>query len=333
MTVYIRPISYLLNNLLNISLASALILTISLSLSAQAAEPLNKVVAVVNDAVITQSELDKRIELVRKQKINLSAEQVLQELIKEQLQLEKAEQAGLTITDDKLDEMVAAIAQQNHFTLSQFKNIIEQEGMHFDDYKTHLKTQQIIGYLRQRAIVDKIEVSDKEVTQFLNSANMAALEGVQNNQYRIGHILIALTENPTELEIKQAHKKATELLKNLNKNDATHTDAFKDLGWRKTNDIPSFFANIVPQMSLNEIKGPIQSESGFHIIKLIDKHAPNSPLTKDVAEQKKQIIQIIKNRKATEKFNNWLDKLYTEAYIQNYLTQPQDNPQTDAQTP
>lgn len=312
MTTYIR--------LVCLSLA----LAFSLNTPAQAAlESLNKVVAVINDTVITQNELDKRIELVLKQNTTISQTQALEELIIEQLQLQRAKQMGVSIPDSKLNEMIEGIATQNHMSLSQFKEVIEAEGVAFEDYKKNLNTQQLIGYVRQKTILDTIEVSDKEVDHFLNSAkSMAQLQNMQSSQYRIGHILITLPQNPSALQIKQAQKEAQVVLKKLTANEAV---ALNDLGWRKTNELPTLFLSTITAMSKNEIQGPIQNESGFHIIKLLDKHVPQNTLSTNPSEKKKQIQHIIRNRKANEKLGIWLQKLRCEAYIQNYLENNVDN--------
>lgn len=322
MTLYIR--------LLCLSIGIAL--AFSFNTQAQASiESLNKVVAVVNDTAITQNELNSRIELARKQKASLSPAQGLEELIMEQIQLQRATQMGVTIPDSKLNAMVEGIAKQNHMSLVQFQEVIKNEGMAFEDYKNSLKTQQLIGYVRQRSILDSIEVTDKEVDHFLNSAlNMAQLQNAQSAQYHIGHILIALPQDPTAIQIKQAQKQAQILLKKLKANE---TVSLEDLGWRKTDELPTLFLNTVPSMAKNEIQGPIQSESGFHIIKLLDKHVPQNNLSKNPAEQRQQIQNIIKNRKANEKLTGWLQKLRSEAYVQNYLEEPlEDTQEPDAHT-
>lgn len=290
---------------------------LSLPISAQTLEPLNKVIAIVNNTVITQNELDERIELARKQKIQITSEQAAEELVMEQLQLQRATQMGASINDSSMDKMLEHIAKQNNLTLNELLNAVKSEGIKLDEYKKGLKNQQLISFARQKEVMDTITVTDQEVEQFLSSANSVVhSQNAQKTEYRIAHHLIALSSNPNPTELKNAQKQAQEIIEKLKNNQPT---PLQDLGWRKTVELPTLFVNIVPSMKKNEAIGPIQSESGLHIIQLLDKHAPKNALSSDPATQKQQAQQMIKNRKANEKLAIWLQKLRSDAYVQVYL--------------
>jgi peptidyl-prolyl cis-trans isomerase SurA len=292
-------------------------------------EQLNKVVAVVNNMIITQNELDQRIELAAQQDTTLSSKQALDELITEQLQLQRATERGLGISEAGLNKMLEHIAEQNKMTVSQLTKAIEQSGISLEEYKKSLKTQQIVSHLRQKEVLESVEVTPQEVEQFLKSAaQMAESQNAQNAQYHLGHILIPLAPMASPASVKAAHEQAKAIIRKLQNNQPV---SLTDLGWRKMNELPTLFVKIVPSMNKLDIHGPIQNESGLHVIQLLDKQGSKTVLSGDLDTQKQQAFQIIRNRKANEKLTLWIQKLKDEAFIQSYLAEVPEN--AHAQTP
>lgn len=298
----------------------SLALLFSTSVGAQEAlEPLDKVVAIVNNSVITQNEMDNRIKLANQQNANLSPKQAIEELVLEELQLQRAAEMKASINNASLDKILEHIAKQNKLTVEQLIKAIESEGLSLAEYKKSLKTQHLISHVRQKEVLEGIEISEQEVNQFLKSATQMA-QSQNAAHYRIGHILIPLAPHPSPSKLKEAQQQAEVIIQKLQARQAVEIN---DLGWRKAEELPTLFANIVPNMSTQSIQGPIQSESGLHIIQLLDKKGGQA-LSGNLETQKQQAYQIIRNRKANEKLSVWLQKLRNEAYVQLYLEDTQE---------
>jgi peptidyl-prolyl cis-trans isomerase SurA len=252
------------------------------------AEVLGRVAAIVEEDVILEQELDNEVSTIA-QRISASnaqmppesilRKQVLEKLIIDKLQRQLAEKAGITVTEEMLNNSAADIAQRNNMTLQQFREELQRQGLTYKNFLDNMRNEIIINQLRGREIGGRIKVTDREVDHYLETqeqeSNGTAI------QYHLGHILIAVREAAAAKEIQSAQSKANELVKKLRAGqDFTHTamtesgddNALKggDLGWRSLSDIPSLFSDIVVKMHTNEVADPIRSPSGFHIIKMLE---------------------------------------------------------------
>ena len=262
-------------------------------LSAQAAAEnkdyteLDRIVAVVNDDVITASELRQRIDTITQQMRQQRAplpplpvlrKQVLERIIINRIQLQLAAANGIRVDDETLNQTIRRIAEQNNMTLGQFRGVIEQDGFSFARFRESMREEIIITRLRQRQVDSRISVSDQEVDNFL--ANQK-IQGNANDEYRLGHILIALPEGASPGQIKAARKKAQQILDELRQgtdfvqeamavSDGQQALSGGDLGWRRAGELPTIFADVVRDMKTGDISDLIRSPSGFHIIKLMD---------------------------------------------------------------
>ncbi|WP_096367634.1 MULTISPECIES: peptidylprolyl isomerase [Thiohalobacter] len=259
-----------------------------LGLSAPAAaQPINRIVAVVNDDVILASELEDKVQLVRSQLAQQNTQapdpaqlerQVLERLIMERLQLQVAERNNIEVDDETLNANLRNIAAQNGVTLTEFRQTLEREGMDYAAFREELRSQIMINRLRQQTVINRIDISDQEVDNLL--ASQTAWSD-QTRDYHLGHILIATPEAASPEQIQAAERKATGVLDRLRGGaDFSETAVAVsesetaleggDLGWRKAAQLPSLFADVVRDMQPGEISDLIRSPSGFHIIKLID---------------------------------------------------------------
>lgn len=266
-------------------------LTISLCLMGTAqkvgAEVLDKIVAIVEDNVILEHELENEVAAIT-QKIQAGntamppeyvlRKQVLEKMIIQKLQQNLAEKAGITLSEDMLTNSATEIAQRNNMTLEQFKEELQRQGMSYKAFLDNMKNEIVINQLRGREIADRIKVTDREIEHFIETEDKAG-EGM--GEYHLGHILIAVKEGASADVIKKAHNKANSLVSDLrNGADFTKTamsesdddNALKggDLGWRGKNDIPTLFVDVVSKMSAGDVSDPIRSPSGFHIIKMLE---------------------------------------------------------------
>lgn len=248
---------------------------------------LDRIVAVVNEDVIVLSELEARLQSVLDQlqqshtnppPPGVLERQVLDRLIIDRLQLQLAEQTGLRIDDRRLNDSVAAIASQNGLSLREFRDILERDGYDFAKFREQIREQLLINQVQQRNVTDRITVSDRDIENFFATQQV---QGGRSSQYHLGHILIALPEGAAPEEIAAARNEAAQVVAELESGADFARMAIErshgqqaleggDLGWRKTEELPTIFADIVPQMSVGEVSDPIRSPSGFHIIKLLE---------------------------------------------------------------
>ncbi|SJM95897.1 Chaperone SurA [Crenothrix polyspora] len=251
------------------------------------AEQLDRIIAVVEDDVILERELEGEVTAVVK-KIQASKmemppwsvlrKQILEKMIVEKLQHLLAEKTGINISQDMLDSAAADIAQRNNMTPEQFKAELESQGLSYKDFLNNLRNEIIINQVRGKEIGGRINVSDREVEHYLETQDKF---GEESTQYHLGHILIAVKEAASSAEIQKAKAKADELVKKLRAgqdftqaaiSNSQDSNALKggDLGWRKIADVPTLFADVVSKLSQGDITDPIRSPSGFHIVKLME---------------------------------------------------------------
>lgn len=262
-------------------------LLFSIVCSAQAKQMLDKVVAVVNDGVITESELNKQVELSKKQilaqKMQLPEEsvlrkQVLQHLIDVDLQLQMAKKNGVAVDDTELNQAIDKIASMNHATLTQLREEIIRQGMAWDEYRENIRKEILLSHLQQKAVGREVMVTNEQVDQYLKIEG-----GIVDRTaltYHIQNIVIPLGEEPTSEQVKKAKNKAEYLLTKIRKGDDFSRLAIEnssgefaleggDLGERHLAELPELFANEVVKMKVGQVTGPLRAGNGFQLIKLV----------------------------------------------------------------
>ncbi len=251
---------------------------------------LDRIIAVVNNDVITRVELDKRLQLVKKQlgsrtqlpEDAILRKQVLERMIMEKLQLQVARRSGIRVDDETVNRVIENIARENKLDMEQFRQVLERDGMSFAEFRENIRNELIINELRKRQVNSKITVSEQEVDNYL--ANQANLENRQQ-EYHLGHILVATPEAATPDQIRQARERAEALRARILAGEdfasiaigiADGPQALKggDLGWRKAEQMPTFFSRLVADMKVGDVSQPLRSASGFHLIKLLGKRRP-----------------------------------------------------------
>jgi peptidyl-prolyl cis-trans isomerase SurA len=311
-----------------------LFFTLFFSFKASCAEKLDQIVAVVNNSVIVESELDDEMNKIKKQ---LKAEntslppgdvlrkQVTEQLINKKLQLQLAEQAGIDPSMGEIDNAIRNIAKNNRLTVDQLYDALAKRGITRSEYQKNIHDEYIIQQVQHQAIGAKITVSDQEVDDFMRSAAWLAST---NKEYHLEDILISLPEAPTPEDVMKAKKHAETLMTKIRQGKSfrdaavAESDDSKalqggDLGWRKLPEIPSVFAAVILQAKEGDVLGPIQAANGFHIIHLVQLRSVAE--TKTDASQKNQIKKLIFERKYEEAKNAWLTKIRSEAFINTNL--------------
>ncbi|RKR06597.1 peptidyl-prolyl cis-trans isomerase SurA [Kushneria sinocarnis] len=320
-------------NLRNPRLAPLLALVMALVLAPLAhaeVQPLSQIVAVVNDDAIMSTELDDRVRQVRSQlqsrDVPLPDEselrrQVLQRMITEQIELQMAERANLSVGDTQLNRALRSIAQNNDMTLDQFSQQLQQQELSLGDVREQVRRELLINQVQQHEVAGQVNISDREVDQYLQNAGANA-----NVQYHLGHILIAVPEAPTPQQAQAAQQKARQLRERIasgdadfqqvaaSQSDGSHALDGGDLGWRSGAELPTVFSDVVPEMSVGDISQPIRSPSGYHLVRLIDQRGGGS-----ADQQREQVRRRLFERKVNDRLEAWTQEIRASAYIDNRL--------------
>lgn len=252
-----------------------------------AIKTLDRIVAVVNNSVITEQQLTEQIELTRQQKLSENKsipdaaafrKQVLNEMIDNKLQLQLAANAGLKINETDLDKTIMSIAQRNGFTLEQLREKLQQENIPYAKYRQQIRQQLIINRLQQDEVATKITVTEQETKDMLAHLPKST---PQKTAYHVEDLLIPFPNKPSAVDISRIKENALSILQQA-KNGASfqeligQTSKFNppltggDLGWRTLNDLPDIFQGPVKKLKPGEVTGPIQADNGFHLIRLLE---------------------------------------------------------------
>ena len=296
-------------------------------------QEIDHIVAVANDDVITHTELEKRMHLVKQQLQRRQAKlppddvlrkQILEQLIMERLQLQVAERVGIRIDDESINQVVNNIARENNLTLDQFREVLAREGYNFADFRDNIKKDITITQLRKRRVENRVTVTEQEVDNYLISN---ASRGGSNDEFHLGHILIAVPEAASPDQIQAARQRAETVLGQLRLGaDFAQTAIAEsggqraleggDLGWRKAGQMPTLFADSIINMQVGEISELIRSPSGFHIIKLLDRRTDEQRRTVQQTLARHILIrpnEVVSNAEAQQRITRLYERILAGA--------------------
>ena len=261
-------------------------------------DPINKIIAIVNNGVITSQDLDKEITLLKNDPsfqngyMNIDIKKkILNQLIEKKLSLQLAKREGIIVNKSEVDNAVNTIAQRNGLSLDQLKMQIRQTGVSLEAYKKKIKDSLIINQLQQKAVASRIYISPNEIKEYLNQH--------QNNikEYYVQHILIPISNNKSNTKIL-----IKKIVNELKENKIDFSSAAKrysqsgdadlggSLGWKTINQLPSIFANKVASAKEGSVIGPFIANGSYHILYLKDVKTQNK---KQHFEKQYNISQII----------------------------------------
>jgi len=273
--------------------------------------PLDRIVAIVENDVVMQSELENKLRSVRQQLKQQGTQappatalerQILNQLVLTKLQLQLAERTGIRIDDTVLNKTISNIAASNQISLTQFREILEKDGYDYGQFREDIRNEMTVTQLRQRHVENRISVTDREIDNFLTTQEV---QGNVETEYRIAHILIATPEAASPEMIEQTKQVAKKVLDDLRDDQdfaelaASVSDGQQalqggDLGWRKRSQIPTLFVEYIDDLNEGDVSELIQSASGFHIIKLIsvrssEKHIVTQTLARHILIQPNEL--------------------------------------------
>lgn len=241
--------------------------------------------AVVNDGIVLTSELDREIDRIVERldqqgtpapDMSALVPQVLERLVIQRIQLQRADRTGIQIPDETLNIALASIAGRNGVALSDLPAMLAKQGIEYNSYREEMRRQLAIDRLRQRDVIGRINVTPRELEEYLERRQGRASA---NEEFQLSHILISVSGSASAAEIDAAEAKVDEIYRRAEAGESfaelaiaysAAQDALEggSLGWRKGNELPTIFADVVPGLQVGRISEAIRSASGFHLVRL-----------------------------------------------------------------
>jgi peptidyl-prolyl cis-trans isomerase SurA len=255
---------------------------------------LDRIIAVVNDEVITRQDLDRRVTMTIKQLQSRNTEvppahvlekQLLERMINDRAQLQYAKETGIRVDDAQLEKTLFRIAQDNKMTLPAFREALEKDGIKFSQFREEIRNEMILARVKEREVDSKMVIAESEVDNFLST--MEAQKS-QSLEYRVGHILVRLSEGASAEDAAEKQARAEEAAEKLKSGEefeqvsAQYSEASEaqqggDMGWRTAEKLPNMFVEAVAPLKVNEVSPVLKSANGFHVLKLLDKRGAGGP--------------------------------------------------------
>jgi len=318
----------MLRNFIKISFLIALNFNQYSALAADVVK-MDRIVAVVDQTVITEQELESRITSLsaqlRKQGTELPEEsilrkQILERLISDALQLQYAAQTGIKVDDIQLDKTIERIAEQNKMTIREFHDALNQDGISIRKFRADIRNEIIIARLREREVESRVNVSESEIDNYLTTQ---ASSNQNQDEYDISHILIRVPEDAAPEDVQKAKTKVDEALAaldagtNFAKVSASFSDAPNaleggNIGWKSGSQVPTLFLDALKTMQKGDVSTALRSPNGFHILKVNDKRGGSSPLIIEQTHARHILIklsEIMSEKDAKQKIDGIKERL------------------------
>ena len=254
----------------------------------------DRIVAVVNSEVITQFELEERLDRVRQDLLarktplperSALERQVLERMIIERVQLQHAKEVAVEVDELQVDQALVRVASNNDMSLPQFREALERDRIPFPKFREELRREIILSRLRDREVDNRLSVSESEIDLFMEeqAASMDA-----NAEYNLSHILVRVPEQASPEQIESRRARAEAALKQARAGtdfaqlSATFSDAPEaltggNLGWRSEDRLPDLFVTAVVKLKQGELSAVLRSPAGFHVLKLNDRRGAGAP--------------------------------------------------------
>ncbi|NWO03329.1 MAG: peptidylprolyl isomerase SurA [Idiomarinaceae bacterium] len=313
------------------SFCSAAVLIASsflLNNTVQAQQILDRVVVVVDDGVVLQSQIDQLIQQVKNgQNFNSSnapsdevlETQAIERLILQEIQLQMANRMGIEIDDNQLEQAINEIANNQDLTTAELRENMVSSGMSWAAYRENIRNELVIQQVQRAAVQQRVSITPQEIN---NLVKLIESNQEVQTEYRLAQILISADSNSSQAELEKAKERANTVLNLLDKGSDFADLAVRsssgsaaldggDLGWMTVNGMPTLFAEAVDGKSVGDVVGPIRSGIGFHILKVQDKRGEQ---TVEVQEVKARHILIkpsviLSDNKAKEMLNQYREQI------------------------
>tara|TARA_B100000315_G_scaffold33171_1_gene27844 strand:+ start:12774 stop:14354 length:1581 start_codon:yes stop_codon:yes gene_type:complete len=299
-----------------------------------AAQVIDRIVAKVNDDIITFSELEKlvysmekvnsRNESEKKRIFNKEKKNVLTKIIEQKLQLHYAKQNGLEATKNDIDKAIEDIKRNNNFSDELFEATLEREGLTLEIYRDSLKQQITLSKVLNVKVRSRIKVNEKEVESYYSKNKKKFLKPVEIKAY---HIIFVVNNKEDKVKAARQKKKALRVLKLVRKNkdfkklaktysEGPSKDTGGDLGWVKKGTMISSFEKAAFSLKKGETSSLVKTDYGYHIIKVVDRREAKNRV---LDEARGEIKKILFKNKYDDKYDQWMAELKKNAFIEVYL--------------
>ncbi len=257
---------------------------------------LDRIVAVVNNEVITMNDLNERVMTISAQlkkqgtqlpPMDVLRKQLLDRMVLDLVEMQEAKETGIRVDDDTLDKTLQRIADENSLSMSEFRRLTEADGIRWSKFREEIRGEVMKTRLREREVGGNVNVTDAEIdTQLL----LEAREASTDQEFRLAHILVLVPEQATSAQIETRRKRALQALSELRKgaefaqisaqfSDAPDALQGGNLGWRPSGRLPAIFLEALSALKAGEITDIMRSANGFHIVKLLDKRGRSNQPT------------------------------------------------------
>jgi len=256
---------------------------------------LDRIIAVVNDDVITRLDLDERLRFATLQLKQQGTpppprealeKQILDRMVTDRVQLQLARETGLRVDDSDLDKTMQRIAQDNKLTLQQLRAVLEKDGVPFTRFREDIRNEIILTRLREREVDNRISVAESEIENFISTQQAQA---GRSDDYNLSHILVTVPENASPEQIQARRSRAEQAIQELRSGAdfrqvaaslSEAPDALQGgaMGWRDAARLPSLFVDALKTMSIGSLSPILRSSAGFHILRLNERRGSTSPV-------------------------------------------------------
>jgi peptidyl-prolyl cis-trans isomerase SurA len=281
----------------------------------------DRVIAVVNDEIITMSDLQR--EEAQKKIAGGDRHLLLEDMIDRKLQMAAAKRAGMDVTDKELSDALADIMKRNGMDTSRFEAVLSKEGLTLEQYRNELREQMTLSRMFNKFVRSGLSVDDAEVRAYYerNSKDYS-----QPEEIRVRQIFFKLPDHAAPSEVSAVRERASaarerarkgedfiRLVKELSENENAATGG--DLGFLQRDQAIPEIEEATRGLKPGDIAGPIESGGGFHIIRLEEIRRPLIPYEK----VKDEITKMLYEQKMENTYRTWLQSLRSDSTIENRL--------------
>lgn len=307
-------------------------------------EVLDRIVVVVNDGVVLQSEVDDAVvnaqSQLRERGISPpSAEalraQVLERLVLVRLQTQRAREGGIRIDDRELNEILTNIARNNGMELGEFARTLRQQGVNYLSVREQVRDEMLVSRLRQAEVEARINVTDSDIKLFLSNQ-----QNEDDSEYRLSHLLVSLPDGATPDQRAESQKKIAELRQRIEAGEdfaqiaIAHSDGQQaleggDLGWKQADQLPTLFLNAARKLEPGQVSPVLEAGSGYHLVRLVERRGgdPRQMVTETRARHILLQANAIRDEEATRRqMQEVADRLKSGADFKEVAKELSDDP-------